>query len=254
MSSHTTSTPTRGASPSRVSTSPAPARTDSGGAASGPGATTASVGPASGLTASGAARVGTVSRRTVSRRTVRRHALPLVLGAVTWSVSSFVFGFNTKTAVGITVQDLSGFAFQVGVMSLVLLQLRTAATGTGRGARIMLRVEQVLLTLAMVWSLVHGLVPSVRDAGWLAVLDIFWPLSMLGMFVIAIKIAVAGRWRGLARWWPLVAESWAVVSVPTFILSSQDVADVVGGTHLLLGYTTLGLILMARPHLVGARG
>ena len=139
------------------------------------------------------------------------------------------------------MQDLTGFAFQVGVMCLVVLQLRTAATGLGRGARVMLRVEQVLLSLAMLWSLLHGLVPSIRDAGWLVVLDVFWPLSMLGMFVIAIKIAVAGRWRGLARWWPLVAESWAVVSVPAMGIGGATVGQYVGASHLIVGYVALGL-------------
>ena len=191
---------------------------------------------------------------TVTAREVRRLSLPAGAGRPLWSVSSFALGFNPASSLGVTVQDLTGFAFQVGVMCLVVLQLRTAATGLGRGARIMLRVEQVLLSLAMLWSLLHGLVPSIRDAGWLVVLDVFWPLSMLGMFVIAIKIALAGRWRGLARWWPLVAESWAVVSVPTIGIGGATVGQYVGASHLIVGYVALGLLLMARPHLVGARG
>ena len=241
---NTTSTPPRSsrssttAGPSSVSTAPAPARTDLDHHA----ARTADGAEA---TATGAAGIRPA--------TVRRHALPLVLGALAWSVSSFALGFNPSSSVGIVVQDLSGLAFQVGVMSLVLLQLRTAATGTGRGARIMLRVEQVLLSLAMAWTLVHALVPSARDDAWLAVLDMFWPLSMLGMFIIAVKIAVAGRWRGLARYWPLVAESWAVVSVPSVLIGGDVLGKYVGSTHLLIGYVTLGLILMARPHLVGAQ-
>jgi hypothetical protein len=221
-----------------VSTAPAPARTDLDHHAA--------------RTADGAEAIATGAAG-IRPATVRRHALPLVLGALAWSVSSFALGFNPSSSVGIVVQDLSGLAFQVGVMSLVLLQLRTAATGTGRGARIMLRVEQVLLSLAMVWTLVHALVPSARDDAWLAVLDMFWPLSMLGMFVIAVKIAVAGRWRGLARYWPLVAESWAVVSVPSVLIGGDVLGKYVGSTHLLIGYVTLGLILMARPHLVGAQ-
>ena len=27
-------------------------------------------------------------------------------------------------------------------------------------------------------------------------LDMFWPLSMMGMFFIGIRIAIAGRWHG----------------------------------------------------------
>jgi hypothetical protein len=110
-----------------------------------------------------------------------------------------------------------------------------------------------LLGIAMFWSLVHGLVPALRDDLWLAVLDVFWPLSMVGMFVIAIKIALAGRWRGLARWWPLVAESWAVVCVPTMAIAGDPIGRYVGASHLIVGYAALGLLLMARPQLVGAR-
>ena len=136
------------------------------------------------------------------------------------------------------------------MLSLVQLQLRTRATGVSRKAVAMLKVERVLLALAMAWSLVHGLVPSARDEVWLAVLDVFWPLSMLGMFVIGIKVAVAGRWRGAARLWPLVAESWAVVCIPVMGIFGQGIGDVVGATHLLVGYATLGLVIAARPALV----
>jgi len=71
----------------------------------------------------------------------------------------------------------------------------------------MLRTEYVLLTLATLWSVLHGAVPAFRDDLWLQIMDLFWPLSMLGMFVIGVKIVFAGRWKGLARVWPSVASS-----------------------------------------------
>jgi hypothetical protein len=117
----------------------------------------------------------------------------------------------------------------------------------------MLRVEFVLLGLATLWTVLHGAVPAWRDDTWLAVLDAFWPLSMLGMFVIGVKIAFAGRWRGLARVWPLVADSWAVVCVPSMVLLGQDAVDWIGPAHLLIGYVALGLILARRPELTGVR-
>ena len=92
-----------------------------------------------------------------------------------------------------------------------------------------------------------------RDDAWLMVLDAFWPLSMLGMFIIGVKIAFAGRWTGLARVWPAVAESWAVVTVPSMVILGAGAAQVVGAGHLLVGYVTLGLIIALRPHLTGAR-
>jgi hypothetical protein len=73
------------------------------------------------------------------------------------------------------------------------------------------------------------------------------------MFAIGVKIAFTGRWRGIARFYPLAAESWAVVSIPAMGIFGAEVGLVVGATHLLVGYAALGLIIAARPHLVVPR-
>ncbi|MEV4526479.1 hypothetical protein [Streptosporangium sp. NPDC049304] len=185
-----------------------------------------------------------------SESTVRRLALCLSTGALIWSTSSFVHGFQPTSEIGWTITDLGGLAFQLGLWALVTLMSRTGAIGVTRTARVMLTVERVLLAPAMVWSLIHGLFPAARNTLWLGILDIFWPLSMLGMFVIGIKVAVAGRWRGLARVWPLVAESWAIVSIPAMGILGASIGGVVAATHLLVGYATLGLIIAFRPELV----
>ncbi len=187
-------------------------------------------------------------------RQIRRLALGLSAGALIWSVGSFTYGFGPSSEIGIKVQDFTGLAFQAGLWSLLTLQRRTRATGVTRTARAMLRVEQVLLALAMTWTFIHAVAPSARGTVWLGVLDLFWPLSMLGMFVIGVKIAVAGRWRGAARFWPLVAESWVVVTLPLLGIFGRTVGDVAGASHLLVGYVTLGLILAVRPDLVRDRG
>jgi hypothetical protein len=182
------------------------------------------------------------------------HGIVLAVGAAAWSAASYRYGFDSSSETGTKVADLSGLAFQLGVLALVQLQIRTAATGPGLGARAMLQVERVLLGLAMVWTASHALLPGSREDTWMAVLDVCWPLSMLGMFVIAVKIAFAGRWRGIARFYPLVAESWVLVTIPTLAIFGRTVGDLVGATHLLVGYTTLGVLLALRSDLVRPRG
>ncbi|GAB3323313.1 hypothetical protein GCM10027451_46670 [Geodermatophilus aquaeductus] len=76
---------------------------------------------------------------------------------------------------------------------------------------------------------------------------------MLGMAAIGVRIAVAGRWRGPARAWPAVAETWALVVFPVSALADAQTASFAGAGHLLAGYTVLGIVLAARPHLTGAR-
>jgi hypothetical protein len=194
----------------------------------------------------------TTTAPAVDQRTIRRLGLTLTTGTLLWAASTFVFGPNGE-GVGARVGDITGFFFQVGVFALLTAMLRTGAIGVTRKARAMIRVEYVLLGLASLWSLIHGLAPaSIGDSTPVMILDIFWPLSMLGMFVIGIKVAVAGRWQGALRFWPMVAETWAVVTVPTFLLFGDGVARWVGGAHLLIGYAALGLLLARRPELTGA--
>lgn len=191
----------------------------------------------------------TASPTGVDVRTIQRLGLALTAGTLTWAASIFAFG-TMNEGVPERVGDLTGLAFQLGVFSLLAIQFRTRATGLSRGSLVLLKVEAVILGIASVWSLLHGVLPTPhQDAAWLVPMDICWPLSMLGMAVIAVKIAFSGRWRGVLRWWPLIAESWAVVTVPSMIIFGDQAARWIGGAHLLIGYATLGVLLALRPHL-----
>ena len=205
------------------------------------------------MTVTAPAPVSATAVRTGTTAGVRRTGMFVTAGALTWTAAMLTVGNNPADSLGITISDLAALPFQASLFALVTTQLRTRATGLSKAARGMLRVEYVLLSLATLWTVVHGLFPATRDDAWLAVLDAFWPLSMLGMFIIGVKIAVAGRWRGTARIWPLIAESWAIVTVPTFVLLGDPVAGWVGGGHLIVGYALLGVILARHPELTGAR-
>ncbi|GAA1132250.1 hypothetical protein GCM10009630_32770 [Kribbella jejuensis] len=183
----------------------------------------------------------------MSERTIRRLGLGLTTGTLIWAASIFTWTPDPKGTEG-RIGDLAGLAFQLGVFCLLTIQIKTRATGK---STVLLKVEAVILGLASIWSLLHGVLPTnLQGAVWLAFLDICWPLSMLGMAVIAVKLALTARWRGALRWWPLVAESWAIVTVPTSVFLGDGPATWVGGTHLLMGYATLGVLLALRPKLV----
>lgn len=183
---------------------------------------------------------------------VRWAGLGLTAGAAAFATTFFVYGV-AETEIASRISDLGGLALQLGLFGLLTVMLRTGATGTSRIARGMIRFEFGLLSLATFWSVAHALVPDeMRGAIWLAVLDVFWPLSMLGMFVIGIKVAVAGRWTGLLRAWPLVAESWAIVVLPIMGIFGPTVGGPAAGLHLLLGYGILGVLLARMPERTGA--
>ncbi|MGY1771177.1 hypothetical protein [Blastococcus sp. SYSU D00813] len=210
-----------------LSTTPVPARTDTGRPAGGP-------------------------PPRVTARGVRAAGVAVATGSAAWAGCILAFGLGDTEGAGLVVYGISGLLFQLGLVALVAVQLRTGATGTGRLARGFLHAEHVMLGLAILSSLQTIVVPAWDDHPAAIALDAFWPLSMLGMFAIGIRIAIAGRWRGAARSWPLGAESWAPVCIPV-AGALPDVAPYVAAGHLLAGYAMLGVVLALRPELTTAR-
>jgi hypothetical protein len=189
---------------------------------------------------------GTRATHPATRLTDRpyfRHGTMLTVGALVWSSMIAVFGLNSESTVYQYAHNASAFLFQVGVLALVRVLWRTKAIGVGKVARTVLRVEVGALVLAMASTASDFLGLTNLDNPASLALDMFWPISMLGMFLIGVRIAVAGRWKGLSRFWPILAESWAVVTVPTMGIFGEGVARWVGAAHLVVGYAVLGQIV-----------
>ena len=180
---------------------------------------------------------------TVAERPYAVHGAVLTAGALAWATAMAFSGIDPATRGEEVAFSLSSGLFQVGLLFLLRTLWRTRALGTGRLARVVLRVEAFAVVLAIGSTAGDGLgLTDMDQAGWMA-LDAFWPLSMLGMFLIGIRIAVAGRWKGLSRFWPMVAESWAVVVIPTLGIFGDTAAHVVAVAHLVVGYAVLGLLV-----------
>lgn len=178
-----------------------------------------------------------------TRRPFFKRGMLLTTGAVAWAVATAVLGTDPHGSTEEAIYSLASGTFQLGLLALLSVLWATQALGTGRLARFFLRLEAVLIGLAIGSTTVDGIgVSDLDKVGWI-LLDMTWPLSMLGMFFIGIRIAIAGRWHGVSRFWPLVAESWAVVVVPTFNILGSDAAGYVSAVHLCVGYGVLGQIV-----------
>ncbi|HEX5916593.1 MAG TPA: hypothetical protein VFY76_02010 [Nocardioides sp.] len=171
------------------------------------------------------------------------HGLVLTAGALAWAATMAVVGIDPQGHGEEVAFSLSSGLFQVGLLFLLRTLWRTQALGEGRLARVVLRVEAVAVALAICSTASDGLGLTDFDKVGFIVLDAFWPLSMLGMFLIGIRIAVAGRWKGVTRFWPMVAESWAVVVIPTLGIFGDTAGHVVACLHLVVGYAVLGVLV-----------
>ncbi|MDF1606298.1 hypothetical protein [Nocardioides sp. YIM 152315] len=176
-------------------------------------------------------------------RPFRKRGMLLTAGALAWAGAMVTMGSDPHGATEEAVYSTLSGLFQVGLLGLLTVLWQSQALGEGKVARFFLRLEGFVLLLAMASTFVDGIsVSDLDQAGWM-MLDLCWPLSMLGMFLIGVRIAIAGRWRGASRWWPLVAESWAIVSVPAYGAFGSTVAGFVGAAHLCVGYAVLGQIV-----------
>ncbi len=182
-----------------------------------------------------------------SRHPFRRQGYLLTAGAVTWAAAMVLFDLDPSSRTGVIGYAFGSGFFQVGVLALLWVLWQTNALGNGRIAKAALIVETVLLTFAIGSTAADGFgISDLSQPGW-ALLDACWPFSMFGMFLIGIRIAIAGKWQGVRRFWPLVAESWAVVTIPTLIVFGPAIAQVVAPLHLLVGYATLGVLVATKP-------
>jgi len=163
---------------------------------------------------------------------------------------TMAYGGPEASAATARIVDLAGLTFQVALFGLLAVMRRTAATGAGRAGRGLLYVEGALLGVASVWSILHATVPAgVQEAPWMIALDAFWPLSMSGMTVVGVVVAVVGRWRGALRWWTAAGCAWFVASIPVAVLFEGAAGGVLGVAYMIVGYGGLGVLLAARPAL-----
>ncbi|WP_007508379.1 hypothetical protein [Pseudofrankia sp. EUN1h] len=177
----------------------------------------------------------------------RPAGIALAAGAVAWAVGTVIAGDQMDKTIN-TWENLGGLMFQLGLVSLMLVLLSTGATGTRRG-RAFPVVELVLLVPAIVWTLgAFTYRHPANEPTWLQVVDVCWPLSMLGMIFVGAAVAKADRWTGSLRWHLLVASLWLIVMIPI-----KNIAGIVPYTFASAGwlvatYGTLGLRLARRPH------
>jgi len=180
---------------------------------------------------------------------IRGAGLLLAVTAPVFAVTMAFGGPEASEAVGRLV-DATGFVFQLGLFALLTVMLRTHATGTGRAGRGLLLVEYALLGVASVWSVLHAAVPrSVQEATWMTVLDLFWPVSMLGMAIVGITVAAAGVWRGALRWWTAAGCAWVLAAIPVSGLLPGTAGMLVGTAYMIVGFGGIGLLLALRPEL-----
>ena len=179
----------------------------------------------------------------MSATTARISGALIALGALIWAATRLVIGVPEE-GVNHPVEIWGSFAFQLGLVAFLAVAWATRATGTGRGGRVVLAVELILLVMAIGWTIPHlWQANRPHDELWIQVLDAGWPFSMLGLIAVGVAIARARRWPGAARWLPLAASLLIVVDIALAWLPIE-VSHVITFVYLATAYTLLGVAVI----------
>lgn len=165
----------------------------------------------------------------------------LALSAPIWAVCVAAIGDREGFGVASVIGGLAALAFQLSLVGLLCVQWRTRAMGTGPVAPWGHRAELLLIGGALVSTILDMFWLIHESVIWM-IFDICWPLSMLGMAIIGVRIAVAGRWTGALRWQTLFAQSWLLWALPLGAIPGIGLWGAV--TQTVLGYGGLGVLLV----------
>jgi hypothetical protein len=173
--------------------------------------------------------------------TIRGCGIATAVGGITWG-AAWQFSPSSPEQ-NSQVEIWASGVYQLGLLALLAVLWATSATGTGRWGRTALAAEGAAVVLAIGWTVPHLFDANRGDTGLLAVLDVFWPLSLVGLIVVGVLVLRARRWPAPIRYLPLLAGLY--IPVELAISWAPDTARVATtALYLALAYGLLGATIM----------
>lgn len=183
---------------------------------------------------------------------LNNHRLLGTIGLLTSPGMLLSFAANGFTQDGSSpLSGAFGLLFTFGWFGNVLGLGSLGATGRRLPGKLLPGVELGGIVLAMLFQLFTIFAPHSQSPLY-TITDIAWPLSMLGMLIIGIVVAIRGGLRGAARFLSIVCFLWLPLGIVLMNAVSVPVGQIYGGLHIMLGWALLGLAI--RNGSFGKRG
>ena len=175
---------------------------------------------------------------------IRAGGVALTVGSIAWAITLLVTEpAPDATSPSPTLEILGGFAYQIGLAGLLLAVWLTRALGHVRGARVVFVTEAALLALASVWSLVYAIDFRTQAHPVMVVLDATWPLSMVGLIVLGVYLALARVWPTPIRQLALVASLWIPLDLAAMLIGGDTAGLAFRVTWLVVVWGALGVLI-----------
>jgi hypothetical protein len=169
-----------------------------------------------------------------------------MIGAPFLLISTIHDGFKTDVHSGYA--GLFGFIYITAWMCSLIALRRMGALGEYGFGKIIFILQMIFLFLVNIWNLYEWIQPG-AGTGLYCLLDIFWPVSNLCMFVTGITIAIKGHLKGWKRFVPLVVGCWLPAGLIAWAIFSRTPGMLLFiNIYSVLAWSLMGcsIILQAR--------
>lgn len=141
-----------------------------------------------------------------------------LIGAPFLLIDSWNNGFHLNA--GSHLSGMFNFLYITGWMCSMLALKKIGALGEGRFGKLLFVVQMSFLTLANCWNIYEWVQPGAGTRLYF-ILDTFWPLSNLCMFVTGITIAIKAQLQGWRRFMPLLVGCWLPIGLILWAIFSR---------------------------------
>jgi len=139
------------------------------------------------------------------------------------------------------------FIYMTGWLCSIVALYKLNSAGN-RSGRIILIIQLIFLALGEIWNVYSIMAPgSTTTFYW--VLDLFWPISNIFMFVTGLSVLLAKQLYGWKRFITLIIGLWfpiTVVIMPV-IFGHGQLTALFGGLYSVAGWSLLGLAIYQSP-------
>ena len=141
-----------------------------------------------------------------------------------------------------------GFLYMTGWLCSIAGLYKLNAAGNRKIGKAILIIQLVFLTLGQIWNVYSIILPG-STATLYRILDLFWPISNIFMFVTGLSIMFAKQLQGWKRFITFVVGLWfpiTLVLVPILFGHSQLTLLFVS-LYSVAGWSLLGLAVYQSP-------
>lgn len=153
-----------------------------------------------------------------------------------WLESSF---YDVERHQNTSIGGVFDLLYMIGWMYSIYGLLQLQAAGKKRIGNIILCIQLGLLAVANVWN-VWEIADPTSSHPLFRILDMFWPISNVFMFITGLTVVIAKRLSGYQRFVPLAVGLWLGITFLVYTIAGDNKASF----YIMNIYSTIAWFLM----------